>query len=76
MIPRSEFLEKLNSSPLAEDVEYVSIWSKGDEIIIPSERAKLEGTKNVHPGLFTHILLVRSSKVFNEAILPALKGNI
>lgn len=76
MIPGSEFLKKLNSSPLAENVEYVSIWSKGDEIIIPSERAKLEGAKNIHPGLFTHILLVRSSKVFNEAILPALKGKI
>lgn len=73
MLPDSEFLEKLNSSPLADDVEYISIWSKGDEMVVPSERAKLEGAKNIHAGLFTHIFLPTSRTVFNEAILPALK---
>lgn len=74
MIPDSEFLRKLNSSPLPEDVEYVSIWSKGDEMVVPSEAAKLDGAKNINPGFFTHIVLVRSPKVFEEAILPALRG--
>ncbi len=76
MMPDSEFIRKLNSSPLPEDVEYVSIWSKGDELVVPSERAKLDGAKNINPGFFTHIVLVRSPQVFKQAILPALRVKI
>jgi len=74
MIPDSDFLRELNSSHLPEDVEYVSIWSRGDELVVPSERAKLEDAKNINPGFYTHIVMVRSPEVFRDAILPALRG--
>jgi len=72
MIPKNEFIKELNSSPLAKGVKYVAVWSKVDELVVPSERAKLEGAKNVHPGLFTHIYLPMAQKVFDEAILSEL----
>jgi len=75
MMPENGFIEKLNSSSLAKGVKYVAIWSKADELVVPSERAKLEGAKNVHLGLFTHIFLPMSQKVFDEAILPELDGD-
>ncbi len=76
MIPGSDFLEELNEGPLPEEVDYTSVWSNGDYAVIPSERAKLEGAKNVNPGFFTHIMLIWSGEVFRKAILPALEGEL
>ncbi len=76
MIPGSEFLEELNKDSLAEGVDYTSVWSKGDYAIIPKEKAKLEGAKNLNPGVFPHIMLVWSGEVFKKAILPTLRGEL
>lgn len=76
MIPGSEFLEELNKDSLAQGVDYTSVWSDGDYAIIPKEKAKLEGAKNINPGFFPHIMLVWSGEVFRKAILPALRGEL
>jgi triacylglycerol lipase len=45
MRPGSEFLNKLNSGEIIKPgVNYTSIWTKLDEIVIPAESALLQGS--------------------------------
>ena len=74
MVPGREFLEELNDGTLAEGVDYHAYWSRADELIDPSEYAKLpaperesvEVARNDVTGFQEHIQLVYDRTVFEQ----------
>lgn len=74
MTPGSDFLEELNDGALAEGVEYTALWSSADELIVPSEYARLPSPEvdsvdvawNVNSGFQEHIQLVYDRRVFDR----------
>lgn len=49
MRPGSDFLKQLNENPLYANIKYTSIWTKTDEIVIPSDNAILRGSNVLPP---------------------------
>lgn len=76
MLPGSEFLEELNDGTLAEGVDYHAYWSHADELIVPSEYAKLPAperdsvavARNDNTGYQEHIQLVYDRTVFEQYV--------
>lgn len=68
MRPDSDFLKKLNEgNPLKPNIKYTSIWTKTDEIVIPSSSSVLIGS-NVMPDikLAGHLLILWSPTSYSE----------
>lgn len=80
MVPYSSFLEQLNSSPLAKNVEYTAVWSDVDEVFLfnlfYSNGAKLPqrlieehgNARNVYGGSEEHIELAVSWRTFKRYV--------
>lgn len=80
MVPYSDFLNQLNKSPLAPDVEYTAVWSDIDEVFLfnlfYSDGAKLPqhlidehgNARNVLGGAEEHIELAVSWRVFKRYV--------
>ncbi|MFW6008573.1 MAG: alpha/beta fold hydrolase [archaeon] len=78
MIPQSDLIKQLKTSKIPKNVEYYSIFSRGDYAIIPYSNGRLNKEKreditNIRFKKYPHIMLVWSKKVFEEGILYALK---
>lgn len=76
MIPGSEFLTELNDGTLAEGVDYHAYWSHADELVVPSEYAKLPAperdsvavARNDETGFQEHVQLVYDRTVFEQYV--------
>jgi triacylglycerol esterase/lipase EstA (alpha/beta hydrolase family) len=76
MLPGSPFLSELNDGTLAEGVDYHAYWSHADELIDPSEYAKLpaperdsvEVARNANTGFQEHVQLVYDRTVFEQYV--------
>ncbi|WP_227355042.1 lipase family alpha/beta hydrolase [Haladaptatus salinisoli] len=74
MLPGSTFVERLNDGTLAEGVNYTALWSSADELIVPSEYARLpspefssvDAARNMNTGYQEHIQLVYDRAVFDR----------
>lgn len=74
MVPDSEFLRELNDGTLAEGVDYHAYWSHADELVDPSEYAKLPApergsvdvARNANTGYQEHVQLVYDRTVFEQ----------
>jgi triacylglycerol lipase len=68
MRPGSDFLTKLNSgNPIRANIKYTSIWTKTDEIVIPSSNSVLLGS-TVMPdiGFVGHLLILWAPKTYTQ----------
>lgn len=68
MRPGSDFLKKLNTgNPIYGSIKYTSIWTKTDEIVIPSENAVLNGSRIMPAVSLTgHLLILWSSETYKQ----------
>jgi triacylglycerol esterase/lipase EstA (alpha/beta hydrolase family) len=74
--PGSDFLTELNDGQLAESVDYLALWSHGDQLINPDEYAKIphpeadsvDTTRNDNTGYEQHIELVYDRDVFEQYV--------
>ncbi len=83
MVPRSSFLRKINSNPLAPSVEYTAVWSGIDEVFLfnifgtrgaqlPENLVEQHGnSRNILGGYTEHIELAVSWDAFKK-YLPHL----
>jgi len=68
MRPKSDFLNKLNSGEIIKPgVNYTSIWTKFDEIVIPAESALLQGS-NMKPDIkyVGHFFILWSDETYKQ----------
>lgn len=68
MRPGSDFLSKLNAgNPIYGSIKYTSIWTKTDEIVIPSENAVLRGSR-IMPDIKNvgHFLILWSDETYKQ----------
>lgn len=66
-LPNSEFLQELNAGKDANgDVDYTSIYSPTDGIVIPPENAILRGARNVKVGGLTHWGFLFRRRIYDE----------
>ncbi|WP_254536018.1 alpha/beta fold hydrolase [Halomarina litorea] len=74
MRPGREFLTDLNDGSLAEGVSYTALWSRADELVVPSRYAALpepelssvESARNRVTGFQEHVQLVFDRAVFDQ----------
>lgn len=65
-LPGSAFLAELNRGKDAPDVEYTSIYSPTDGIVIPPDSAIMKGARNVRVTGLTHWGFLFRRKVYDE----------
>lgn len=68
-LPGSEFLNELNAKTAKETngpVEYTSVYSPTDGVVIPAKNAMLDGAKNVRVTGLTHWGFLFRRKVYEE----------
>jgi triacylglycerol lipase len=69
MLPKSPFINSLNTDGLASSVRYTSVWSSADSLILPQSSAAIpksitaENTKNINCGWKEHVSMIRDPKV-------------
>lgn len=74
MRPGSAFLQDLNRDIKSLQVlDFTSIWTPYDFIIVPGQSSLVPGGKNVKVSVFTHAMMVRDYRVF-EAIIEGLSA--
>jgi triacylglycerol lipase len=68
MRPGSEFLKDLNKeNPIRGTIKYTSIWTKTDEIVVPSSNSVLHGSTEMPPISFVgHLLILFAPKTYTE----------
>lgn len=72
MRPGSAFLADLNGDMTAlEQVNFTSIWTPWDFIIVPAQSSQMPVGKNVKLAIFAHALMVRHSQSL-QAVAEAL----
>ncbi|WP_298037600.1 alpha/beta fold hydrolase [uncultured Desulfuromonas sp.] len=72
VLPGSPFLHRLAEAPLPPETRVTSIYSRHDNIILPFESARLEGSRNEELAGMGHTALLYRSRVF-ETLLNALR---
>jgi triacylglycerol lipase len=79
MRPGSAFLEDLNrDAALLEKLNFTSIWTDWDFIIVPASSSQISVAKEVKLSVFAHAMMARHSsslKAVAEALLEPLKIN-
>ena len=66
LLPGSDFLRKLNQEKWPENVKAISVYTRYDNIVLPVESAKMEGSKHIelngmgHIGLLFHPLSMQT----------------
>ncbi|MEG4985518.1 alpha/beta fold hydrolase [Microcoleus sp. BR0-C5] len=77
MRPGSAFLEDLNrDTALLEKLNFTSIWTDWDFIIVPASSSKISAAKEVKLSVFAHAMMARHSsslKAVAEALSEPLK---
>lgn len=71
LVPGSEFLTRLASAPLPEKTQITSIYSRLDNMVIPFESCRLEGTDNIEFKRMGHATLLYHPRVLS-ALLAGL----
>jgi len=78
MRPGSAFLEDLNrDAALLEKLNFTSIWTDWDFIIVPSNSSQISAAKEVKLSVFAHAMMARHSsslKAVAEALSEPLKN--
>ena len=75
MRPGSDFLRDLNGDVESlRQVDFTSIWTPYDFIIVPGRSSQMPVGKNVKMSVFAHAMMVRNYRVF-EAVAEALAGD-
>ncbi len=65
LIPGSDLLRDLADAPIPDEVRFLSIYSRHDNLVIPYDSARMEGVRNVelkgigHAGLLYHPEAIR-----------------
>lgn len=72
LMPGSNFLTELNSAPLSSSVRYVTIYSRHDNLVIPSESAELPGAESIEVEWLGHSSLLFHRETI-EATIDALR---
>ncbi|MBR8828929.1 MAG: alpha/beta fold hydrolase [Gomphosphaeria aponina SAG 52.96 = DSM 107014] len=73
MRPGSEFLQDLNrDAAMLEQVNFTSIWTPYDFIIVPANSSQLGVGKEIKVSVFAHAMMVRNMKSL-QAVADALK---
>jgi len=79
MRPGSAFLEDLNrEAALLEKLNFTSIWTDWDFIIVPASSSQISAAKEVKLSVFAHVMMARHSsslKAVAEALSEPLKIN-
>lgn len=66
MRPNSDFLQDLNRDiHLLNQVNFFSLWTPYDFIIIPASSSQLNLGKTIKLSVFTHAMMVRSNQTIN-----------
>lgn len=65
-LPGSQFLEELNRGEEARGVEYTSIYSPTDGIIVPAKSAIMKGARNIRVTGLTHWGFLFRRRVYEE----------
>jgi triacylglycerol lipase len=66
LVPGSDLLREIARAPLPEDVRFLAIYSRHDNLVIPYESGRMEGIRNVelqgvgHAGLLYHPEAIRT----------------
>ncbi len=78
MRPGSAFLQDLNrDAALLENLNFTSIWTDWDFIIVPASSSKISAAKEVKLSVFAHAMMARHSsslKAVAEALSEPLKN--
>ena len=79
MRPGSAFLEDLNrDAALLEKLNFTSIWTDWDFIIVPASSSQISAAKEVKLSVFAHAMMARHSsslKAVAEALSEPLKNH-
>ncbi|MEG5060313.1 alpha/beta fold hydrolase [Microcoleus sp. A2-C5] len=79
MRPRSAFLKDLNrDAALLEKLNFTSIWTDWDFIIVPASSSQISAAKEVKLSVFAHAMMARHStslKAVAEALSEPLKNS-
>jgi triacylglycerol lipase len=79
MRPGSAFLEDLNrDAALLEKLNFTSIWTNWDFIIVPASSSQISAAKEVKLSVFAHAMMARHSsslKAVGEALSEPLKNH-
>ncbi|MEO6860334.1 MAG: alpha/beta fold hydrolase [Microcoleus sp.] len=72
MRPNSEFLEDLNrDAALLEKLNFTSIWTDWDFIIVPASSSQISAAKEVKLSVFAHAMMARHDRSL-KAVAEAL----
>jgi len=69
LLPRSEFLKRLNEAKLPANLPMTAIYSRHDNIVIPFDSGRIDGARNVEVQGLGHI-----STLYAPSVLKALVG--
>lgn len=72
MRPGSAFLKDLNrDASVLENLNFTSIWTAWDFIILPASSSQISAAKNVKLSVFTHAMMARNFRIL-KAVFEAL----
>jgi len=76
MRPSSTFLEDMNGDvEVLQQVNFTSIWTPYDFIIVPGRSSQMLLGKNVKLPVFAHAMMVRDARAL-EAVVEALEAKL
>lgn len=66
ILPQSNFLQRLNQAPIERANQFMAIYSRHDNIILPYANGRLEGALNIELADIGHVGLIHTPRVFDE----------
>ncbi|MCF6178346.1 MAG: alpha/beta fold hydrolase [Geopsychrobacter sp.] len=72
LVPNSDFIKRLAASPPAQHTNMINIYSRKDNMVVPTDSAHLEGVQNIILDRIGHTGLLYRHKAIN-AVATALE---
>ncbi len=64
LIPNSDFPKRLATAPIPENVQFTSIFSRHDNLVLPFESGRMKGARNIELSGLGHSTLLYHQDVF------------
>jgi hypothetical protein len=68
LIPNSDFLKRLAAAPIPGNVQFTSIFSRNDNLVLPFDSGRMEGAHNMELSGLGHSTLLYHRDAFEAAI--------
>ena len=73
LLPGSEFLTRINSTPWPKETHATSIYTRYDNMVLPAESAKMEGARHIELDGMGHTALLFHPRSL-QTVVDALSG--